>query len=94
MLVSACVQVPAMLPHNLEEQMNVSLRVGARDGARLSQPNRSPEITTAQCPALPVPRPAPTPPPAPCHCPGYRDFTEILPTCASLNCENWTENVN
>ena len=59
MLVSACVQVPAMLPHNLEEQMNVSLRVGARDGARLSQPNRSPEITTAQCPALP---PAPSPP--------------------------------
>ena len=52
MLVSACVQVPAMLPHNLEEQMNVSLRVGARDGARLSQPNRSPEITTAQCPVL------------------------------------------
>lgn len=59
MLVSACVQVPAMLPHNLEEQMNVSLRVGARDGARLSQPNRSPEITTAQCPALPLALPPP-----------------------------------
>ena len=73
MLVSACVQVPAMLPHNLEEQMNVSLRVGARDGARLSQPNRSPEITTAQCPAL-----SPAPPP-PLHQPHVTvQATEIL----------------